>query len=131
MPYYRPFGSTVYIQRGKGLGGLFSSIARFAAPLFRRGVSTISKIGRSSLAKSIARDVKDTALQTGLQLASTAIKPGSSKEDVKQVLSSGLDHARTRVGKRIDSHIAHGNNPPKKRRRKKGPREEARKDIFE
>ena len=115
---YKPFSSSAYRQRGRGLGSIFKSIVNIAGPLVRRGISALARVGKSKLVKTVANDLKNTAIRTGLELASTAIKPGENKkEKFKDVVKANVSKARENIGKRL-AEI--GLPQPKRRKKKTG-----------
>ncbi len=129
---HRLFNPSAHIQRGDGLGSLFRSFFTFAKPFVKKGVSSIAKAGRSKIAQSIVKDVKNAAIETGLELATTALKPESGKEDYHLAVSNGVNNLKRKLAGRVDETKAALLDPaptkPKKRRR---GRRGASKDIFD
>ncbi len=132
MSTYRPFSSTAYVQRGRGLGSLFRSIIKIASPIVRKGVSAIAKVGKSQVMRSIANDLKNTAIQTGLELASTAIKPSErNPEELKNVVKRGVTRAREQIGNRLKETSSRFSSQPKQKKPRRRKRYADRGDLFE
>ncbi len=130
---YRNFNPAAHIQGGDGFGALLGSIFRFAKPLAKKGVSALAKVGKSKIARSIAKDVKDAAIETGLELANTALRPDSSKEDYRLAMSDGVANLKRKLAGRVDETrvalVDPSTTKPKKRRRR--GRRQPNKDIFD
>jgi hypothetical protein len=102
---YRPFSSTIYIQRGSGLGSIFGKIWKVVAPLAKKGISVVAKAAKSAPAQAILKDIKKAAIDTGLEMASTALTSGSSGDkSVNDVLHAGVDSAKAKIANRLDRH---------------------------
>jgi hypothetical protein len=122
MPVYR--GST-NLQRGHGLGGIFSSLFRSALPLLKQG------------AKAVGRQ----ALQTGVDIAQDVM----SGQSVKSAAKSRLKTAGRNMGTKVLNKIQKGkvaSTTSRKRGKKRSRvkqtliprpnkrRKQTRKDIF-
>lgn len=67
-----------YLQRGRGLGGLFSSIFRALKPLFAKGSKHLVTAGARALkdpeVKTALTSIKSTALESGTKAITQKIK---------------------------------------------------------
>ena len=67
-----------YLQRGRGLGGLFSSIFRVLKPLFAKGTKHLVSAGAHALkdpeVKTALTSIKSAALQSGTKAVTQKIK---------------------------------------------------------
>ena len=102
---YKYYESPYFIQRGHGLGSLFRSIGSFLIPvakkIFPAAKSVAKKVVKSQAAKNIAKELKDSAIDAGLNLAETALTGGDLKESAK----AGFEGAKKRVTKAAKREI--------------------------
>ena len=67
-----------YLQRGRGLGGLFSSIFRVLKPLIAKGTKHLVSAGAHALkdpeGKTALTSIKSAALQSGTKAVTQKIK---------------------------------------------------------
>jgi hypothetical protein len=89
-----------YRQRGRGLGGIISSLFRSVVPALKTLGGTIA---RSGLARSIGKSVLDSAKRGGLALASDVLDGRSAKASVASSLASG----RRELSKVFKEHPQH------------------------
>lgn len=88
-----------YIQSGRGLGSIFSS-------LVRRVIPVVKSIGRSIISspatKNIISSVKDSAINAGLNMASDVV----SGENVKESFHKNLASVGENLGDSIKSELS-------------------------
>lgn len=70
-------------QYGRGIGSFFSGILRRVAPLAAKGARVVGKALTSSTAKKIANDVKDAAVDTGLNLITNSLEGKDANEGLQ------------------------------------------------
>jgi len=84
-----------FIQRGRGLGGIFSSILRGALPALKTFLNIGGNALKSQAGKSIINAAKHSAVKAGLNLAADAMKgkniPASIKQNLKEAGSEVAD----------------------------------------
>lgn len=71
------------LQRGRGIGGLLRLVKSVFSPFIKSAGKTIVKAATSDTGKNILNSVKDQALETGLHLASDALRGKDMKESVQ------------------------------------------------
>lgn len=115
-----------YIQRGRGLGGIFAGLMKFLIPALKAStkvaVKTVAKQGKKaitsraaqSLAKKALKTAKKNALKAGLNLAGNALKG----ENVKEGLSKDIQAAKRDLGV-ILTKTAEKTGEKKRRKRKR------------
>jgi len=86
-------------QKGHGLGSLFSSLARFAVPLLKRG------------AKYLGR----RALQTGVEIARDVVE---DKQDWREATKRRLKSTANTIMDDVEKKIQQGGKRPYKKRKK-------------
>lgn len=68
-----------YLQQGRGLGGIFSSLFRILKPLISKGASTALKAGKYALKdadiKKAVKSVKKAAIKSGAKSIVTKLNP--------------------------------------------------------
>jgi hypothetical protein len=84
----------VRIQRGYGLGSIFSRMFRFAMPLFKRGVKHVAK----------------TAGKTGVSFLSDAVSGANLKESAKSHLKSMGKSLAGDAAEYVTDRLANDNN---------------------
>lgn len=98
----------VYLQRGKGFGGIFSSLFRLLRPLVSRGFSSAVKGGKKILAdkdvQASLQQVKRSALKSGATAVDKALNTAQAKavkRAQKRVLTSA--NLKSRKAKKMKS----------------------------
>jgi hypothetical protein len=101
----RRYYSLPYYQKGHGLGSMFGSLARFLIPAvkstLKSGAALSKSVLKSDAVKSVAKSIKDSAVEAGLDLAQTAIEGG----DMRKNLGSNVHKGKTRVKKLLLSEL--------------------------
>lgn len=136
-----PFFVGARMQRGHGIGQLFRGLARMAMPFWKHTVVPAARRAAAAGAKQLKR----TALQTGVRLASDALRGANMKQAAKNRLKeAGVQLVRHAI-KRPAGSRGTSSQPATKRRRtstpaaSRGPRRRASKkkkksrspDIFD
>jgi hypothetical protein len=139
--FYQVGGRVQPSSHGGGIGSILSTVWRFIKPLFGNVSKSIipavksvgqvakqsaSKVLKSDTAKSIAKDLKDTAIKTGLDLATTTLAGEESSQSAKDKVRKGLKDVRKRSATKLGALGELFNTPdtlsitsPKKKSRKK------------
>ena len=68
------------IQRGRGLGGLLRMIKSIFTPVLKSVGKNVVKAATSNTAKSIAKTLGEQAIESGINLATDALRGNSIKE---------------------------------------------------
>ena len=101
-----------YVQRGRGIGSVLSSLWSTVAP-------ALSSLGRSIFGSPIGQDVKkaiaQSAIKTGMNVAADVI---SGDKPAKESFQKELGQARKRVAQAIRKHVPKNENrsvsPPRR-----------------
>ena len=86
-----------YIQKGRGLGGIFRGIKDFFMPLARRVVTTLNKPEVKRLPKTIGEET----LNTGSKLVLESIQGN----DIQSTLDQRINIAKKRIAESIEDGI--------------------------
>lgn len=91
---------------GAGFGSFFSSIGKMIMPMAKKAISSGAKIGnkivKSDIVQRIAKDFKNTAAKTGLDLAATALAGDASREGAKTKIKDSLNAIRKRSATKLN-----------------------------
>ena len=94
-----------YLQRGRGLGGIFSSIFRVLKPIFTKSL----QMGRKALAdpamKKAVSSLKKSSIQAGTRAINQEIKKIAPVKVVSNETSSPVRHAKKRTNKGLSNII--------------------------
>jgi hypothetical protein len=82
------------VQRGKGLGGIFSSLLRTIGP-------TLKTVGQSSLVKGVGEDLLASASKGGLAVVSDAL---AGKNILKSLKSNFIDGGKNVASATVKRH---------------------------
>lgn len=117
-----------FLQRGKGLGSLFSSLFRTLLPILKVGAKAGVKVGKralqSKVVKSAAKELGKQALTSGVSLASDLVE--GSKEG-KENASLTIKKSRKRIADAMRNAHAAPDEPIRKKRRTRLNRKKKRK----
>ena len=106
-----------FLQRGKGLGSLFSSLFRTLLPILKVGAKAGVKVGKralqSKVVRSAAKELGKQALTSGVSVASDLIE--GTKEGKE---NAALTVKKSR--KRIADAMRQSQNPTSKKKRRIG-----------
>jgi len=105
--------------RGKGVGSVFTRIFSSVVPFIKGALKVGKKVGQSSVGRSLAREVKRSATEAGLNVVADALQG----KNVVQSSKENLVKARNRVGKRLAdlSKTTVDGPPPRKKQKRKAP----------
>ena len=130
------------LQRGRGIGGLLRLVKSLFTPLVKSAGKSIVKAATSNTGKAVLNSIKDQAIDSGIRLASYALRGGDMDESlhnelqsVKRKAADGLESVVRKKKKQNDyrdnsntTYIKHKKtkyNQPKRRIIKK------KKDFFD
>ena len=95
-----------YIQRGRGLGSIFSSLFNAAIPALKSIGGTLGSLGKqfvkSDAVKNVGKTIAEAALQGGLSLAADAVKGKNIAESAKSNLVSSRDAVSEAISNELD-----------------------------
>ena len=86
-----------YIQKGRGLGGIFRGIRNLFMPLARRVVTTLNKPEVKRVLKTIGKET----LNTGSELVLDSIQGN----DIQSILDQRINIAKMRIAESIEDVI--------------------------
>lgn len=114
------------VARGAGLGSVFGTLFRAVSPLVKRLVSSGSRVLRSKAVKSLARDLRQDAVSSGLKLASQALSGENigkaAKENVKSFGKKAASRTTSAIAKAIEQEPEATTTQKQIRRRGRAPR---------
>ena len=104
VPYHRG----VLIQRGRGIGGVFSSLFRSLLPIGKAVIKSTPSIIRSTAKSPIGRKLRSSAKKVALNTAKNLIETGDinktlqksvndSKKEVENALKSSKDSRKRKL----------------------------------
>ena len=76
------------LQRGRGIGGLLRLVKSVFSPLIKSAGKTIVKAATSNTGKQLLNTVKDQAIETGVKLATDALRGEDMKESVQNEIQN-------------------------------------------
>ncbi len=131
-----PFYAGARMQRGHGLGSILSGLFRAAIPLIKKtAVPALKTVARKTAVGGI-RALKKKALETGVRLASDAMRGRNMKQAVTSRLKQMGEDLLERKGIKRRAPPHSGIRPATKRRRtstgrkKAAPKKKVKRDIF-
>jgi hypothetical protein len=112
--------------RGRGIGSIFGRIFSSVVPIVRGALGIGSKIAKSKVGQELAKEVKKSATQAGVNVVSDALKGRNILQSSKEALSQ----ASKNVGNKLEEltnpaplRVEKRSRPPKPRPKKlKGPK---------
>lgn len=111
------------MQRGTGIGSFFGKIIPFIKKAISYILPAAKKVASHPAVKKTARDLRDHAIESGIDITSSAIKGENVKEKLKQKLSKAgdivIDNAGNAVKNRKRSGALEVEPPGKKKKKKK------------
>ena len=76
------------LQRGRGIGGLLRLVKSLFTPLVKSAGKSIVKAATSNTGKAVMNSIKDQAIDSGIRLASDALRGGDMDESLHNELQS-------------------------------------------
>lgn len=104
--------------RGRGIASLFGRIFSSVVPLVKGALNIGKKVAKSQVGRSLAKEVKRSATQAGINVVSDALKGKNILESSKKALAQAGEN----VGNKMDqltNPISKAQTRPKTRRQKK------------
>ena len=97
------------LQRGRGIGGLLRLVKSLFTPLVKSAGKSIVKAATSNTGKAVLNSIKDQAIDSGIRLASDALRGGDMDESlhnelqtVKRKAADGLESVVRKKKKQND-----------------------------
>jgi cell division protein FtsB len=91
------------IQKGYGLGGIFSGLLRFLKPVLKKGMKTLTKVGkdfiRSDAVKSLGKDVTQSLKKSGKTIVADLVEGKDFKESLNEQLSEQKNMLEKQIAK--------------------------------
>ena len=95
VPYHRG----VLIQRGRGIGGVFSSLFRSLLPIGKAVIKSTPSIIRSTAKSPIGRKLRRSAKKVALNTAKNLIETG----DINKTLQKSVNDSKKEVANALKS----------------------------
>ncbi len=103
-PAFRVHESDYLIQRGSGIGAIFSNIFRKLIPLGAKLFNVGRKVAQSPVGQSVIKAAKKTAVDTGLDLAKDVL----DGKPVKQATKARLKQAGSKLATNVQHELEQG-----------------------
>ena len=109
------------LQRGRGIGGLLRLVKSVFAPLVKTAGKSIVKAATSSTGKKVLNSIKDQAIESGVRLATDALRG----EDMNVSLENERQHVKRKAADVIET-VYEGTRPKKQLKRAPKPKRVAK-----
>ena len=87
------------LQRGRGIGGLLRLVKSVFSPLIKSAGKTVVKAVTSDSGKSFMNSLKDQAIDSGMKIATDALRG----EDMEESLQQELQHVKRKAADGLES----------------------------
>ena len=87
------------LQRGRGIGGLLRLVKSVFSPLIKSAGKTVVKAVTSSTGKAVMNSLKDQAIDSGMKIATDALRG----EDMEESLQQELQHVKRKAADGLES----------------------------
>jgi len=115
----RGFHRGVYLQRGRGLGNIFSSLFKFLRPIFAKGASLAIKAGKEVIKNDDVRGAihkfRDNTVKRGVDAVTSIISPTKIKITPKPPKPRPIPKVKSRKRQKT---LSTGRNEKKKKIKK-------------
>ena len=130
------------LQRGRGIGGLLRLVKSLFTPLVKSAGKSIVKAATSNTGKAVLNSIKDQAIDSGIRLASDALRGADMDESlhnelqsVKRKAADGLESVVRKKKKKQNDFRDNSNTAYVKRKKTKYNQPKRRiikkKDLFD
>ena len=89
------------LQRGRGIGGLLRLVKSLFTPLVKSAGKSILKAATSNTGKAVMNSIKDQAIDSGIRLASDALRG----EDMDESLHNELQSVKRKAADGLESVV--------------------------
>ena len=89
------------LQRGRGIGGLLRLVKSLFTPLVKSAGKSIVKAATSNTGKAVLNSIKDQAIDSGIKLATDALRG----EDMNESLQSELQTVKHKAADGLESVV--------------------------
>ena len=89
------------LQRGRGIGGLLRLVKSLFTPLVKSAGKSIVKAATSNTGKAVMNSIKDQAIDSGIRLASDALRG----EDMDESLHNELQSVKRKAADGLESVV--------------------------
>ena len=87
------------LQRGRGIGGLLRLVKSVFSPLIKSAGKTVVKAVTSNTGKAVMNSLKDQAIDSGMKIATDALRG----EDMEESLQQEIQHVKRKAADGIES----------------------------
>ena len=94
-----PYHKGVLLQKGRGIGGVFSSLFRTLLPIGKTVLKSSPKIIKSTARSPLGRKLRKSAKKVALNTAKNLIESG----DIKQTLKKSIEDSKQEVSNALNS----------------------------
>ena len=94
-----PYHKGVLLQKGRGIGGVFSSLFRTLLPIGNTVLKSSPKIIKNTARSPLGRKLRKSAKKVALNTAKRLIESG----DIKQTLKKSIEDSKQEVSNALNS----------------------------
>ena len=94
-----PYHKGVLLQKGRGIGGVFSSLFRTLLPIGKTVLKSSPKIIKNTARSPLGRKLRKSAKKVALNTAKRLIESG----DIKQTLKKSIEDSKQEVSNALNS----------------------------
>jgi len=94
-----PYHKGVLLQKGRGIGGVFSSLFRTLLPIGKTILKSSPKIIKSTARSPLGRKLRKSAQKVALNTAKNLIESG----DIKKTLKKSIEDSKQEVSNALNS----------------------------
>ena len=98
-----PYHKGVLLQKGRGIGGVFSSLFRTLLPIGKAVLKSSPKIIKSTAKSPLGRKLRKSAQKVALNTAKNWIESG----DIKKSLKKSIEDSKKEVANALNSSKSH------------------------
>ena len=89
--------SKQFIQRGNGIGNIFSSLARWLVPAAKKVIKTVGSVGKKIISNPTVQHVANTAKNEAIRVATDMAANAIAGESVSETVPESIQKARTKI----------------------------------
>lgn len=125
-----PYHTGYSVQSGRGIGSLFSGLFKALIPMGKTAVKIGKKFIKNPVVKNLVKEAKNTALQTGLHMATNILENKNVSEGVKNDINKGKQKMADTLKQVSKGAKRKQESAPKKKKKRRKKTNTGGKDIF-
>ena len=108
IPYHRG----VILQRGRGIGGVFSTLFRTLLPIGKAVIKSSPKIIKNTAKSSLGRRLRKSAKKVAITTAKNLLESGDINKTLKKSIEDSKNEVSNALRSSKESRKRKINNPP-------------------